>query len=77
MRVIVGADGRIIAERAWPPRSTRIECVSPHTIPGAEDPMSTPRPDKTIERLFEEFLADQEVRLSPKTFDKGWIPEKC
>ena len=32
--------------------------------------MSTPRPDKTIDRLFEEFLADQEVRLTPKTFDK-------
>src|SRR4051794_5168868 len=32
--------------------------------------MSTPRPDRTIDRLFEEFLADQEARLSPKTFDK-------
>src|SRR4051812_27881180 len=32
--------------------------------------MSTPKPDKTIDRLFEQFLADQEARLSPKTFDK-------
>ena len=32
--------------------------------------MSTPKPDKTIDQLFEEFLADQEARLSPKTFDK-------
>jgi hypothetical protein len=32
--------------------------------------MNTPKPDKTIDQLFEEFLADQEARLSPKTFDK-------
>jgi len=32
--------------------------------------MSTPEPDKTIDQLFEEFLADQVARLSPKTFDK-------
>ena len=32
--------------------------------------MSTPKPDKTIDQLFEGFLADQEARLSPKTFDK-------
>ncbi len=32
--------------------------------------MDTPKPDKTIDQLFEEFLADQEARLSPKTFDK-------
>ena len=32
--------------------------------------MNTPKPDQTIDQLFEEFLADQEARLSPKTFDK-------
>src|SRR3954462_2457828 len=32
--------------------------------------MSTPKRGKTINQLFEEFLADQEARLSPKTFDK-------
>ena len=32
--------------------------------------MNTPKPDQTINQLFEEFLADQEARLSPKTFDK-------
>ena len=32
--------------------------------------MNTPKPDKTIDQLFEGFLADQEARLSPKTFDK-------
>jgi len=32
--------------------------------------MNTPRPDKTIDQLFEGFLADQEARLSPKTYDK-------
>jgi hypothetical protein len=32
--------------------------------------MNTPKPDKTIDQLFEEFLDDQEARLSPKTFDK-------
>jgi hypothetical protein len=32
--------------------------------------MSTPEPDQTIEQLFEDFLADQEARLSPRTFDK-------
>jgi hypothetical protein len=30
--------------------------------------MSTPRPDKTIDDLFAEFLAAQKVRLSPKTY---------
>src|SRR3954447_26876860 len=62
--------GRFTARRSWPPRSPRIECASAHTIPGAEGPMSTPKPDETIDQLFEEFLADQEARLSPKTFDK-------
>ena len=32
--------------------------------------MSTPKPDKTIDQLFAEFLADQEARLSPKTYSK-------
>ena len=64
--VVFGA----VVRRSWPPRSTRIECVSAHTILGAEGSMSTPKPDKTIDQLFEEFLADQEARLSPKTFDK-------
>ena len=32
--------------------------------------MNTPKPDKTIDQLFEKFLADQEARLSPKTYDK-------
>ena len=32
--------------------------------------MNTPKPDKTIDQLFEAFLADQEARLSLKTFDK-------
>jgi hypothetical protein len=32
--------------------------------------MNTSKPDRTIDQLFEEFLADQEARLSPKTFDK-------
>jgi hypothetical protein len=32
--------------------------------------MNTTKPDKTIDQLFEEFLADQEARLSPKTFDR-------
>ena len=44
--------------------------MSAHAIPEAEGPMSTPKPDRTIDQLFEEFLADQEARLSPKTFDK-------
>jgi hypothetical protein len=30
--------------------------------------MNTPKPDKTIDQLFAEFLADQEARLSPKTY---------
>ena len=34
-----------------------------HMIPRAEGPMNTPKPDKTIDQLFEEFLADQEARL--------------
>jgi len=32
--------------------------------------MDTPRPDKTIDQLFAEFLADQKARLSPKTYSK-------
>jgi hypothetical protein len=32
--------------------------------------MNQPKPDKTIARLFEAFLADQKARLSPKTYDK-------
>ena len=32
--------------------------------------MNTSKPDKTIDQLFEEFLADQEARLGSKTFDK-------
>jgi hypothetical protein len=41
-----------------------------YAILRAEGPMNTPKPDKPIDQLFEEFLADQEARLSPKTFDK-------
>jgi len=41
-----------------------------HAILGADGPMNTSKPDRTIDQLFEEFLADQEARLSPKTFDK-------
>ena len=41
-----------------------------HAIPGVEDLMDTPRPDKTIAQLFAEFLADQEARLSPTTYGK-------
>src|SRR4051794_18167625 len=69
-RFVLGAVGRIIAEEAWPAHSARIECATAHAIPRAEGPMNTPKPDKTIDQLFEEFLADQEARLSPKTFDK-------
>jgi hypothetical protein len=32
--------------------------------------MNTPRPDKTIDQLFEKFLADQEARLGRKAYDK-------
>ena len=32
--------------------------------------MNTPKPGKTIAQLFEEFLADQQARLSPKTYAK-------
>jgi hypothetical protein len=32
--------------------------------------MNTPKPDKTIDQLFEEFLADQEARLGLKTYDR-------
>jgi hypothetical protein len=32
--------------------------------------MNTPKPDKTIDELFAEFLTDQEARLSPRTYDK-------
>jgi hypothetical protein len=32
--------------------------------------MYTPITDKTIDKLFAEFLADQEARLSPQTYDK-------
>jgi hypothetical protein len=50
-------------------RSAGIEYVSAHTIQGAVHPMSFPKPDKTIDELFAEFLAAQEARLSPKTYD--------
>ncbi|MGO9470359.1 MAG: hypothetical protein ACLQVF_40200 [Isosphaeraceae bacterium] len=32
--------------------------------------MNTSKPDKTIDQPFEEFLADQQARLSPKTFER-------
>jgi hypothetical protein len=32
--------------------------------------MSTPKPDKTIDELFAEFLAAQEARLSPQTYSR-------
>src|SRR4051794_6355784 len=32
--------------------------------------MSTPRPDRTIDELFAEFLADQEARLSPQSYTR-------
>ena len=32
--------------------------------------MNNPKPDKTIDELFAEFLADQEARLSSKTYGK-------
>lgn len=32
--------------------------------------MKTPEPDTTIDQLFAEFLADQEARLSSKTYGK-------
>ena len=32
--------------------------------------MKTRKPEKTIDQLFEEFLTDQEARLSLKTYDK-------
>lgn len=32
--------------------------------------MNIPRPGKTIDQFFAEFLADQEARLSPRTYDK-------
>jgi hypothetical protein len=32
--------------------------------------MNTPKPDKTIDELFAEFLTDQEARLSPRTYVK-------
>ena len=32
--------------------------------------METTKPTKTISQLFEEFLADQKVRISEKTFSK-------
>ena len=32
--------------------------------------METTKPTKTISQLFEEFLADQKDRISPKTFSK-------
>lgn len=38
--------------------------------------MGTPKPDKTIDQLFAEFLADQKARLSPKTYSRyDWIIE--
>ena len=62
-----GAKRLFTVPRPLPARSTGVECASAHTIPGADNPMSTPRPDKTIDELFAEFLADQEARLSPQT----------
>src|SRR5262249_43265196 len=62
--------GRFTALRAWSARSPGIECASPHTTPGADHPMSTPRPDKTIDELFAEFLAAQEARLSLQTYTR-------
>jgi hypothetical protein len=70
MRAAFGAVGRIIAEGAWPAHPARIEWATAHSILRAEGPMNTPKPDQTIDQLFEGFLADQEARLSPKTFDK-------
>ena len=35
-----------------------------------EDPMKNRKPDKTIDQLFDEFLADQKARLSPRTLTK-------
>ena len=35
-----------------------------------EDPMKNCKPDKTIDQLFDEFLADQKARLSPRTLTK-------
>jgi len=32
--------------------------------------METTKPDKTISQVFEEFLVDQEGRISSKTFSK-------
>jgi hypothetical protein len=32
--------------------------------------MDTPRPDKTIDQLFAEFLAERKARLSPKSYSK-------
>src|SRR5690348_12383005 len=50
--------------------AARIEYASAFTIPGVEDLMDSSRPDKTIDQLFAEFLADQKTRLSPKTYSK-------
>jgi hypothetical protein len=36
----------------------------------SEAAMNTPKPKRTIDQIFDEFLADQEARLSSKTFDK-------
>ena len=36
----------------------------------AEHPMKNRKPDKTIAQLFEEFLANQKARLSPRTYTK-------
>ena len=32
--------------------------------------MKKRKPEKTIDQLFEEFLADQKARLSPRTLTK-------
>ncbi len=62
--------GSVDRLRSCPARPTGIEYASAHTIPGDDDPMSTPRPDKTIDDLFAEFLAAQEARLSLQTYSR-------
>ena len=70
MRVAFGVVGPIIAEGAWPAHSAQIEWAMGPTIPRADGPMNTSQPDPTIDQLFEQFLADQEARLSSKTYGK-------
>src|SRR5205823_13495393 len=68
MRVVFGVGSALPSPGAWPALPVRIECAPAHAILRAEGPMNSPKPDKTIDQLFEEFLADQEARLGPKTF---------